>query len=221
MRKIFKMTSIIFTASLVLCLALPALAQENANTAAENTNAAAEEKPVEVTILPDSPWYSLKLLGEKIQETFTLRTEAKLQLMEKLGEKRAVEAQKLIEKGKPELAQKILDKYNQRLEKIKKLIEEKGNRLENKLEKWEQKTKARFEHRNEVLQRVLEKAPEAAKPGLQRALENNQKSLENLDKVIKQKIENRERLNQRLRERLQNMNANVNAVNVNTNAATQ
>jgi hypothetical protein len=42
---------------------------------AQEQTAPTTEEPVEASILPDSPLYWLKMLGEKIQETFTLIVE--------------------------------------------------------------------------------------------------------------------------------------------------
>jgi len=211
MKNFIKLLLIFFITFLVLGLSLSSVfAQDNMNLVGSET--------VEAGILPDSTFYFLKAWAEKIQETFTLRTEAKLQLMEKLGEKRAAEAEKLIEKGKTDLAEKLLEKYNQRLEKMKNLIDKKGEKLDEKLDDAQARIKRRFEKRNEVLHRVSEKAPEKAKPGLLRALDNSEKQLENLKARIENQIKIREEKNKRLRERLGNLNANGNEnENENTN----
>ena len=180
---------------------------ENVNSADTNINAQTGDN-VDTGILPDSPWYFFKTLWEKIRETFTLSSQAKLQYMEQLGEKRAAEAQKMIEKGKTEQAQKIMDQYNARLQQMEQLIEKKGDKLDQKLNSAETRIKNRFEHRNAVLQRVLDKAPDAAKPGLQRALDNSKIQLQKLESKIQEKIKKREERNQQIRLRLENQNTN-------------
>lgn len=202
-----KLLFIVVCIAVVLCVnVLTAGAQNNnANTVVTNINADVNNG-VEAGILPDSPFYFLKSLWEKVRETFTLRSEAKLQYMEKLGEKRAVEAEKMIEKGNPEKAQKVMDKYNQRLEKMKNFIDKKGEKLDKKLESAEQRIKNRFEHRNQILQKVMDKAPDKAKAGLQRALDNSKNQLQKLELKIKEKIQKRDQLNDKLRNRLENVN---------------
>jgi len=175
----------------------PALAQEE--------NELETPEPVNVRVFPDSPLYFLKNLAEKIQETFTFKDEAKLALMERLGEKRAIEAQKMIEKGKPELAEKVMNKYNQHLGKIERLIDEGCDKLDPNLERVQQRIENRFEIRNQTLQRVMENAPEQARPGLQRALENNEKSLNAIGQAFQKRLGNKEKMNQRLQQRLNNL----------------
>jgi len=189
--------------------ALPVLAQEATNTGISEEQAG---------VLPDSPFYFLKIWAEKVRETFTLNSEAKLKLMEDLGEKRALEAQKLIEKGKPELAEKLMQKYQDRLKKMQEFIDKKGEKLDNRLEQAQERIQSRFEHRNEVLKRVMEKAPEAAKSGLQRAMDNSEKQLQNLKTRIEDRIKKRDERNNRIRDRLLNLNAAENE-NGNTNQA--
>lgn len=182
---------------------------ENINSAAANVNAQNSDEE-DAGLLPDSPVYFLKQLWEKVRETFTLRSEAKLLYMEKLGEKRAAEAQKMIEKGRLDVAEKMMEKYNQRLEKMKQLIEKKGEKLDQKLDAAESRIKNRFEHRNEVLQGVLDKAPESAKAGLQRALDNSKDQLNKVNLRIQDQIKRRDQKNEQLRLRLQNINVNAN-----------
>jgi type VI protein secretion system component VasK len=180
----------------------------NSNIAVTNINSSAVNG-VDAGLLPDSPFYFLKSLWEKVRETFTLRSEAKLQYMERLGEKRAVEAERMIEKGKTQQAEKVMDRYQQRLQKMDDLIQRKGEKLDAKLDAAETRIKNRFEHRNQVLQGVLDKAPEQARPGLQKALDNSKKQLQNLGTRIQDQIKRRDQRNEQLRLRI-NQNINVN-----------
>lgn len=179
----------------------------NAN---ENVNIAVNGNEVKAGLLPDSPFYALKTLWEKIREAFTLRSEAKLQYMEKLGEKRAAEAQKMIEKGKPEQGEKVMNRYSERLQKMEQLIEKKGEKLDMKLDSAQERIENRFEHRNQVLQGVLDKAPAQGKPGLQKALDNSKTQLQNLEARIQDQIKRRGQRSQQLQQRLDNMNNNAN-----------
>ncbi len=196
----------ILLASLIILFALgicvwPVMAQQDTNS---------ETSEEQVGILPDSPFYFLKTWTEKVRETFTLRSEAKLKLMEELGEKRASEAEKLIAKGKTDLAEKLMQKYQDGFKKMEDLIDKKGEKLDDKLDAVQERIQQRFQHRNEVLKRVMEKAPDTARPGLQRAFDNSEKQLQSLKNRIEERIQNRDERNNRIRNRLQNLNAEEN-----------
>lgn len=208
MRKILFL--VVIVAIVISFNVLTAGAQDtNSNTNEANLNVSATDN-IEAGLLPDSPFYFLKAWWETIRETFTLRSESKLQYMEKLGEKRAVEAGKMIEKGKLEVAEKVMNRYNERLQKMENLIEKKGEQLDEKLNATQERIQNRFEHRNQVLQGVLDQAPEQARQGLQRALDNSKTQLQSLETRIQDRIQKRDQQNQRLRDRLDNQNVNEN-----------
>ncbi len=208
MKKLF---FIVICIAIVLCVNVVSAGAQNgdANSAVTNINSV-NGNGVEAGLLPDSPFYFLKALWEKVRETFTLRSEAKLQYMEKLGEKRTAEAEKLIAKGKTDVAEKVMTKYSERLQKIEALIQKKGEKLDEKLNATQERIQNRFEHRNEVLQRVMDKAPESAQKGLQRALDNSKTQLQSLEARIQDRIQKRDQRNQQLRGRLNNQNENDN-----------
>jgi len=128
-------------------------------------------------ILPDSPFYFLKTWKEAIQNFFTFGAENKAKQFLRLADVRLAEYQKMIEKGKTEIVQKTLDKYEKQLNHALQRIEE----LKNKGEETKgisQELEDIVNKHIEVLQRNLQKAPEAAKKGLQNAIENSSKVIE-------------------------------------------
>jgi membrane-bound inhibitor of C-type lysozyme len=128
-------------------------------------------------ILPDSPFYFLKAWKETIQNFFTFGAENKAKQFLHLADVRLAEYQKMIEKGKTEIAQKTLDKYEKQLNHALQKIEELKNKGEDATS-ISQKAEDTINKHIEVLQGNLQKAPEAAQKGLQNAIENSSKVLE-------------------------------------------
>lgn len=128
-------------------------------------------------ITPDSPLYFLKSWKEAIQMFFTFGAENKARQYLHLADVRLAEYQNMVEKGKTEIAQKTIEKYEKQLNHAFQKIEElkaKGKdtkdisqKLENTLNK-----------HTEVLEGNLQKAPESAKKGIERALESSNKAIE-------------------------------------------
>jgi len=84
-------------------------------------------------ITPDSPFYFLKTWKENIQLFFTFGQENKAKQFLHLADVRLAEYQKMIEKGKTEIAQKTLDKYEKQLNNALQKIEDlksKGKNVE-------------------------------------------------------------------------------------------
>lgn len=130
------------------------------------------------SLLPDSPFYFLKTWLEEIQEFITLNPTSKAELQLKLANKRLVEAQKLAEKGKTELAQKLLDKFRERIEKAAKKTEEAEDKGKN-VDELVAKLQANSLRQQEVLLKVYEKVPEQARDSILQAMENSKKGLAN------------------------------------------
>ncbi|MDD5430836.1 MAG: DUF5667 domain-containing protein [Candidatus Pacebacteria bacterium] len=81
------------------------------------TSTATTSPVISTGILPDSPFYFVKVLGEQIKLTFTFNAENKVKQYLHLAGVRLAEYQKLMEKGKLEIAQKTLDKYSKQLDR--------------------------------------------------------------------------------------------------------
>jgi membrane-bound inhibitor of C-type lysozyme len=128
-------------------------------------------------IIPDSPFYFLKTWKEAIQNFFTFGAENKAKQFLHLADVRLAEYQKMIEKGKTEIAQKTLDKYEKQLNHALQKIEELKSKGKDTKD-ISQKVEDTLNKHIEVLQRNLQKAPEAAKEGLQNAIENSSKVIE-------------------------------------------
>jgi len=75
-------------------------------------------------ITPDSPFYFFKTWKENIQLFFTFGQENKAKQFLHLADVRLAEYQKMIEKGKTEIAQKVLDKYEKQFNNATQKIEE-------------------------------------------------------------------------------------------------
>jgi len=136
-------------------------------------------------LTPDSPFYFLERLFEGIGTFFTFGEVAKAERYVKLAAERVAEAKAVVDKGKPEVAEKALTKYQEYLEKSLAKAEEaqaKGKRV---AEVAEIVSQATIKHLA-VLEEVLEKVPEPAKSAILQAREVSKtgqvKALEALSK---------------------------------------
>ncbi len=129
------------------------------------------------TLLPDSPLYFLKTWWENIQLFFTFKEQAKADLYLKLANKRLIEAQKLTEKGKIELAQKILNKFQERMEKAISKLE--ALKETDKKEILIEKLKENLSRQQAVLEKVYDKVAVEAKEAILQAQLKSRQGLEN------------------------------------------
>ena len=135
-------------------------------------------------VLPDSPFYFLKSWSESIQLFFTFDAERKAEQYLHLAEVRLAEYEKMLEKGKEEIATLTLEKYGSQLERaLAKAEELKAGNEEVANELKQEAEKAAAKHLK-VLERNLEKVSESAKEGIERALESSKKQLEKLDDLF-------------------------------------
>lgn len=134
-------------------------------------------------LLPDSPFYFLKSWSESIGTFFTFGDIAKAKRFLHLSEKRLAEANALVAKGKPEVAARIINKYEEHLNKAVAKAEEaqtKGAKTDEVLAKVSEAT---LKHQ-EVLAGVYEKVPEQAKSAIEHALQVSIRGHENALKAI-------------------------------------
>lgn len=131
--------------------------------------------------LPDSPFYFLKSWREGIQLFFTFDVEKKAEQYLHLAEVRLAEYEKMVEKGKEEIAQKTLEKYEDQLGRAlakAKELKAKGEEVADELKTKAEEAAAKH---LEVLERNLEKVSESAKEGIERALEASRKVWDGLN----------------------------------------
>ncbi|PJE69394.1 MAG: hypothetical protein COU98_02250, partial [Candidatus Staskawiczbacteria bacterium CG10_big_fil_rev_8_21_14_0_10_38_10] len=76
-------------------------------------------------ILPGDFFYFLKSFSRGVQSFFTFGTLKNAELQMKFASERILEARKLAEEGKTDLAQKTLGKQLENLQKAEKIIEKK------------------------------------------------------------------------------------------------
>ncbi len=74
-------------------------------------------------IMPDSPFYFLKIWYEKIVLFFTFDAAKKAEKYKTFAEKRAYEAREMVEKGRGDLADKLKETYKSYLNKAKEKLE--------------------------------------------------------------------------------------------------
>lgn len=134
------------------------------------------EETIEPIILPDSPLYFLKLFKEKVSLWLTFSPEKEVNKYLKLARLRMAEYQKMLEKGKPETAQKVLARYEETLNKVLEKIEELRREKQGIL-KISQDIEQILTKHTSVLQNVLEHVPPQAKESLLKAIEVSKQGL--------------------------------------------
>ncbi|HXF44445.1 MAG TPA: DUF5667 domain-containing protein [Candidatus Paceibacterota bacterium] len=128
-------------------------------------------------LTPDSPFYFLKVWKEQIQTFFKFGAENKARQYLHLSEIRLAEYERMIEKGKTEIAERTLEKYNKQLSRALDKIEELKEKKKDVGEFVDDLKEVSSKHL-EVLERNFEKVPEVAKYGIERALDSVKKQIE-------------------------------------------
>ncbi len=135
-------------------------------------------------LTPESPFYFLEIIAEGIGTFFTFGDLKKAERHATLAAERLAEVQAVVEKGKPELAEKTLEKYEMQLNKSiarAKKAQAKGQSTEQVMARV---GKATFIHL-EVLAEVYEKVPEEAKSAIENAMKVSVKGHEKAVEVLK------------------------------------
>ncbi len=120
-------------------------------------------------LTPDSPFYFLERIAERIGTFFTFGDIKKAGRHTALAAERLAEAKVMAEKEKPKLLEKTLERYENQL--VKALLRTKKAETKGKDTKEITKTITEATQKHiTVLERVLEKVPEQAKPAIERAI---------------------------------------------------
>ncbi len=155
-------------------------------------------------ITPDSPFYFLDKMGEKIGMFFAFRTESKVKKALKYAEERLAEAEAMANENKAEKATKATENYQEQLNMIQNRIQEakqKGKSVEEVSSRVAQATSNHLA----VLEDVLQKVPEEAKPAIERARERSKNGhLISIEAVVEENPQRAAEINaEAIRERLQ------------------
>lgn len=134
--------------------------------------------------MPDSALYFLKNWKEQIQLFFTFGVQQKAEQYLHLADVRLAEYQKMIEKGKQEIADKTLAKYETQLNRALEKVSELKTKGDKKADEIRKKIKEATSKHLQVLQNNLAKVPEAAKKGLENAIKVSQKGVGEVKNII-------------------------------------
>ncbi|MBZ9577666.1 hypothetical protein KJA13_01370 [Patescibacteria group bacterium] len=138
-------------------------------------------------LTPDSPFYFLEIIAEEIGTFFTFGDLKKAERHAALAAERLAEAQVIAGKGKPELTEKTLVRYENQLEKSMARVERaesKGENTEKAMEVLARVGQATSKHL-EVLAEVYEKVPEEDKPAIENAMKASVKGHEKAVEALK------------------------------------
>jgi len=152
-------------------------------SAQTETAAVSIDSSAESILLPDSPFYFLKTWQEKIQLFFSFGVENKAKQFLHLAEARLAEYQKMQVKGKSQIAERTLEKYQAQLGKaIQKLEELKKEGQES--DKIAGNAVRAVQKHLLILEQVYQKVPESAKQGLSQAIQNSQRGAEKIKEIF-------------------------------------
>ena len=158
-------------------------------------------------LLPDSPFYFVKSWSEGIGTFFTFGDVAKAERFLNLSEKRLAEADALVAKGKPEVAEGAVGRYQEHLGRALTKAEEaktKGLDTDEVLAKVAETT---LKHQA-VLADVYEKVPTQAKSAIERAMQASMRGHEEAlravsgqkrEEVMEQAGQKRQEIEQKLK----------------------
>jgi hypothetical protein len=124
-------------------------------------------------ILPDSPFWSLKALRDKLWLGLTFNESKKAELMLLFADKRLASSQILFQRGKAEIAFSTLTKAEKYLERASLQVGECWNKGIDTKSLSYKVALAALKHQ-EVIQEILMVAPEDARPGVIKTLETPQ-----------------------------------------------
>ncbi len=160
-------------------------------------------------MLPDSPFYFLKSWAEDIGTFFTFGDLAKAERFLNLSEKRLAEASALTDRGKSEVAERVIGRYQEQLgHALAKAEEAKAKGLDTD-EVLARVSEATLRHQS-ALADVYEKVPEQARPAIERAMQAGMRGHEEaLEAISGQKreeiMENVERGKQEIEQNLERL----------------
>jgi hypothetical protein len=140
-------------------------------------------------LTPDSPFYFLEIIAEEIGTFFTFGDLKKAERHAALAAERLAEAQVIAGKGKPELTEKTLARYEKQLEKSMARVEKaesKDKNTEKVMEVAIRVAQATSKHL-EVLAEVSEKVPEEAKSAIENAMKASIKGHTKAVEILKAK----------------------------------
>jgi hypothetical protein len=207
-----KINKIVWYVSLLtlLVVALPAIVKAEEVNATSSQSVAESAQIDKPAILPDSPFYFIKRIGEGLVNflTFGKVNQAKRAL--ELSQVRLAESQDLLEKNKTDLAQKANQEYQTMLGEASQFAQkaqEDGKNIDDILIQISKKTL----NNQQVLLNILEKAPEPAKIGLQNAIKasakERQHALQILPEPVRQEVEVQDfDANERVQNKIQDLN---------------
>lgn len=144
-------------------------------------------------MLPDSPFYFLKSMGEGVGTFFTFGDVNDAERALELSERRLAEARALAEQGKPDEAEKAAERYRDQLERALAKAEKARENGKDTDEILARTSEATLRHQA-VLADVHAKVPEQARPGIERAMQASRRGHEQSQRAIsRQKREDVER----------------------------
>jgi len=158
----------------------------------------------EPNILPDSPFYFLKEWSRTIQSVFAFSTVAKAQLKEKFSSEKLLEVKKMVEQNKnQEQIENAVRSYQKEIGEMAKVTE----RIRETAEESEQVGQFldKFIQQQTVHQRVLQKLEEQVPQEVfEKIQEVRNEHLEKFGEIMT-RLENKENLQERLEQNLQEM----------------
>ena len=135
-------------------------------------------------LTPDSPFYFLETIIEEIGTFFTFGDLKKAERYAVLAAERLAEAQAVVNKGKPELVEKTLERYQMQLQNSMARAEKAQTKGENTEQVMARVGKATSKHL-EVLAEIGEKVPEEATSAIENAMKASLKGHEKAVEALK------------------------------------
>ena len=144
-------------------------------------------------LTPDSPFYFLDTLGEKIGMLFTFGSEKKAEKALQFAEEKIAEVEAMAEKNKIEALEKANQNYQKYLGLANEKVKEAGIKGKD-VERLVNLIKEKTSKHQEILSGVLEKVPEQAKSGIEKAIEMSKKGYQTAIEAVSKIKEEKEKV---------------------------
>lgn len=159
-------------------------AQQNNNTAGENSKKGSDYALPYPGILPDHPLYSIKMFRDKIISFFINTPQKKAEFRLLMADKRVNSGLYLVNREKMDLAITTISKGQNYLDQALTVIETEKSTLTDGKSLLERLVKATAKH-EEVINTILKKASDLEKPAVRDLLERTKQAQEKIKKLMK------------------------------------
>ena len=184
MKKLINAVLIVIACLTLISITSIVRAQQNNNTAGENSKRSSDYALPYPGILPDHPFYSIKMFRDKVISFFINTPQKKAEFNLLMVDKRVNAGLYLVDQKKMNLAVSTISKGQNYLDQALTIVESQKSALTDGKSLLERLEKATAKH-EEVIALILKKAYDEEKPAVRDLLERTKQEQEKIKKLMK------------------------------------